>query len=147
VNSNYAVILMDVHRYAEAEAQFHKTLERDPDFKPAHYKLSQLYLTTGRFPEAVSELQKFVSTPISVSPDSKGYVDLVSAQLRDKEWRTAVAGAYAASGDRNKAFEYLEKALADQDLELLLGVRWPVFDPMRSDPRFIDIMRRVGLPN
>jgi TolB-like protein/tetratricopeptide (TPR) repeat protein/predicted Ser/Thr protein kinase len=147
VNANYAVVLMDAHRYPEAEAQFRKTLQRDPDFKPAHYKLSQLYLTSGRFAEAVSELQKFVATPVPVSPDAKGYVELALAQLRDKEWRTAIAGAYAASGDRYKAFEYLEKALADQDLELLLGVRWTVFDPMRSDPRFLEIMRRVGLPD
>src|SRR5215470_2902375 len=46
VNTNYAAILMSAHRYPEALAQFRRTLESDPNFKPAHYKLSQLYAVT-----------------------------------------------------------------------------------------------------
>ena len=59
MNTNYATTLMDAHRYPEALAQFQKTLERDPAFKPAHHKLSQLYAATGDFANAVSELKKF----------------------------------------------------------------------------------------
>jgi hypothetical protein len=49
-------------------------------------------------------------------------------------------------GDRDKAFEYLEKAYANQDVELILGVRSPALDSIRSDPRYRDLMRRLGLP-
>jgi hypothetical protein len=54
--------------------------------------------------------------------------------------------ALSATGDRNKAFEHLEKALADQEIELVLCIRFPSFDPIRSDRRYADMMQRLGLP-
>jgi predicted Zn-dependent protease len=137
---------MAAHRYPEALAQFQKTIGRDPEFKPAHYKLSQLYAGTGDFANAVSELQKYFSIPGSWSPDAKGYRELALAGSAKQDWTTAIAAAYALSGDRDKAFEYLEKAAAGEDIELIIGIRYPAFDPIRSDPRFADLMRRLGLP-
>jgi TolB-like protein/predicted Ser/Thr protein kinase len=58
MNTNYAATLMDLHRYAEALAQFQKTIERDPTFGPAHRKLSQLYAATGDFANAVMRVEK-----------------------------------------------------------------------------------------
>ncbi|HZR57128.1 MAG TPA: protein kinase [Terriglobales bacterium] len=148
VNTNYAATLMAAHRYPEALAQFQKTIGRDPDFKPAHYKLSQLYAGIGDFANAVSELQKYFPIPGSWSPDAKGYRELALAgsAKQDWDWTTAIAAAYALSGDRNKAFEYLEKALAGEDIELIIGIRYPAFDSLRSDPRYANLMRRLGLP-
>ncbi len=77
VNTNYAVLLMEAHRYPESLAQFQKVLERDSGFAPAHYKLSQLYATTGRFADAVNELQGAFPKPIPVSSDAKGYLQLI----------------------------------------------------------------------
>jgi len=57
-----------------------------------------------------------------------------------------VAVASAISGDRDQAFEYLEKAYSDGDNELLIVIRYPALDPIRSDPRYADLMRRLGLP-
>jgi hypothetical protein len=53
---------------------------------------------------------------------------------------------FALSGDRNKAFEHLEKAFSGQDSNLLLCIRFPALDPLRSDPRYADLMHRLGLP-
>ena len=145
VNTNYAVLLMEARRYPESLAQFQKVLERDPNFPPAHYKLSQLYATTGRFAEAVSEIQKLVSKPGSWSADAKSYRELILA-LRGTDRSAAVAVASAISGDRDQAFEYLEKAYSDGDDELLIVIRYPALDPIRSDPRYADLMRRLGLP-
>jgi serine/threonine protein kinase/tetratricopeptide (TPR) repeat protein len=146
VNTNYAAMLMIAHRYPEAAAQFRKTLERDPDFMPAHYKLSQLDATTGNFAEAVSELHKFYSVPGSWSPDANGYEQLARAGATKQEWQAAMAMAFAIRGDRNKTFEYLEEAFSREDLELILCIRYPAFDSMRSDPRYADLMRQLGLP-
>jgi len=52
----------------------------------------------------------------------------------------------AARGDRNKTFEYLEKAFTNLENELILCIRYPTLDPIRSDPRYGDLMRRMGLP-
>ncbi len=146
VNTNYAVLLMEARRYPESFAQFQKVLERDPNFTAAHYKFSQLYATTGRFAEAVSEIQKVVSKPGYWSADAKSYRELMLA-LRGTDRSAAMAVAAAISGDRNQAFEYLEKAYSDADDELLIVIRYPALDPLRSDPRYADLMRRVELPD
>jgi serine/threonine protein kinase/tetratricopeptide (TPR) repeat protein len=146
VNTNYAAMLMMAHRYPQALGQFRKTLERDPDFKPAHYKLSQLDATTGNFAEAVSELHKFYTVPGSWSPDANGYGELALAGASKQDWQAAVAVAWAIRGDRKKAFEYLEEAFTHEDIELILCIRYPAFDSMRSDPRYATLMRQLGLP-
>jgi hypothetical protein len=114
-------------------------------FGPAHYKLSQLYATTGRFADAVNELQGAFPKPIPVSSDAKGYLKLILL-LRGTDRSTAAAVAAALLGDRDQAFQYLEKAYADGDSKLLIGIRYPALDPLRSDPRYKDLMRRLDLP-
>ena len=84
VNTNYATTLMEARRYPESLAQFHRTLESDPNFRPAHFKLSQLYAVTGRFAEALSELQKFRPAPGSFSSDAKGYLALLLANTASR---------------------------------------------------------------
>ncbi len=146
VNANYAMALMDAHRYSESLAQFRKTLERDPDFKPALYKLSQLYAATGDFANAVKELQKYLGTPGSWTPDAKGYLALMLAGMPKKEWECAIASAYALNGDRDKAIEGLEQAYNDENIELMLEIRYPSFESIRSDPRYTNLMRRLNVP-
>jgi len=145
VNTNYGVMLMEARRYPESLAQFQKVLARDPNFPPAHFRLSQLYATTGRFSEAVTEFQKSLSKPVPASQDARGYVQLMAA-LEGTDRSTATAVAAALAGDRNQAFEYLEKAYADSDSELPTAIRFPALDTLRSDPRYKDLMRRLGLP-
>ncbi len=146
VNTNLAVLLMEAHRYPDSLAQFQKVLDRDPNFFPAHYKLSHLYATTGRFADAVAELRKsFLSKPVSVTPDSKGYLQLMET-LEGADRQAAVAVAAAIAGDHNLAFKYLDQSFADGDNELLIAVREPALDSLRSDPRYKDLMRRLGLP-
>jgi eukaryotic-like serine/threonine-protein kinase len=146
VNTNYALQLMQARRYPEALAQFEKVQARDPNFIPAHYKLSKLYATMGRFPEAVNELEKTFPKPISVSADAKGYRELTS-QVVGSDRSAAVGVAYAMSGDPDQAFQYLEKAYSNGDNELLFAIRYPAIDSLRSDPRYSDLMRRLGLPD
>jgi eukaryotic-like serine/threonine-protein kinase len=146
MNTNYAATLLFAHRYPEALEQFQKTLQRDPSFLPAHRKLANLFAATGNFANAVKELQKTTPVSGSFSPDAKGYRELSQAQLSKTDSMTWIALAMAATGERNKALDYLEKALADDEIELVLCIRYPSLDPLRSDPRYKDIMRRLGLP-
>jgi hypothetical protein len=58
---------------------------------------------------------------------------------------TYIAGIYVALGDKERAFDWLEKAYAARDSQLeFLGVE-QFYDPLRSDPRFTDLMRRIHL--
>jgi hypothetical protein len=57
-----------------------------------------------------------------------------------------VAAIYAALGNKEKAFEWLEKSYQDHSLAVGLGMKsFPGFDPLRSDPRFNDLLRRMNL--
>jgi serine/threonine protein kinase/tetratricopeptide (TPR) repeat protein len=145
VNTNYAVMLMEAKHYPESLAQFQKVIGRDPNFWPAYYRLSQLYATTGRFSEAVTEFHKALSKTTFVTEDAKGYLQLMST-LEGSDRSGAVAVASALAGDKDKAFENLEKAYTDGDNELLISIRYPALDTLRSDPRYAALMRRFGLP-
>jgi eukaryotic-like serine/threonine-protein kinase len=145
INTNYAVMLMEARRFPEALAQFQKVLARDPNFPPAHYKLSQFYATNGRFADAVSELKGAFPKPVPVSDDAKGYLQRI-LRLEGSDRSTAAAVAAALAGNRDQAFEYLEKAYSDGDNELLIAIRYPALDSLRSDARFAALMRRLGLP-
>jgi hypothetical protein len=53
--------------------------------------------------------------------------------------------SYAAEGDRDQAFAWLQKSAADHGSEFPYEIRNPLFDPLRSDPRYLEIMKTVGL--
>jgi serine/threonine protein kinase/tetratricopeptide (TPR) repeat protein len=147
VNLNYAFTLMVARRYPESLAQFNKAIESNPSFRGLHLYLSQFYAATGRFAEAVSELQKFdPSIPGSFSADAQGYNKIVLATSSIRDAPSAIAVSYALLRDRDKTFEYLEKAYAIEDGDLEQSLRNPALDSVRSDPRYGELMRRLGLP-
>jgi len=146
VNTNYAATLMYAHRYPEAMAQFQKTLERDPNFAPAHLKLSWLYGLNGDFPHAIGEMQNFSSIPGHFSPDAKGYCALAQAGFAGNKWMAVVGMTCMLAGERDKALNYLEQSYHNQETDLILSIRYPGLDSLRSDPRYAELMRRIGLP-
>ena len=143
INTNYGWTLMVAHRYDESLAQYQKTLQRDPNFGPAHFKMSHLYSSMGRYADAVSETKK--STLIkaeSPTPDAKGYCAAnQSITGADRNISSAIA---CAASDRELALRSMEAAYENHDL---VGefIRSPEFDPLRSDPRYIAMMRKAGL--
>lgn len=147
VNMNYAFTLMVARRYPESLALFNKVIESNPSFRGPHFYLSQFYAATGRFAEAVGELQKLdPSIPGSFSADAQGYNKLILATFSIRNNPSAVAVSYALLRVRDKTFEYLEKAYAMEDGDLEQSLRNPAMDSVRSDPRYADLMRRLGLP-
>jgi serine/threonine protein kinase/tetratricopeptide (TPR) repeat protein len=147
MNLNQATMLMNAHRYPEALAAFQRVSQSDPHFQPTHFKFSQYYAANGDFAHAVPEFQKFFAVPGSFSLDAKGYREVGQAQFADRpETMMWMALATAPTGDKDKVFEYLNKAFAEQEIELILCIRYPTLDPFRTDPRYADLMRRMGLP-
>jgi hypothetical protein len=66
---------------------------------------------------------------------------------RDSADTFATVGmAYAFLGDRDQAFRYLEQAYANGDSQLLFAVRLPALDALHSDPRYAELLRKMGLP-
>jgi tetratricopeptide (TPR) repeat protein len=149
---NYAITLMSDHRYPEALAQFRQVEDRDPSFGGVQFYFSQFDAMTGKFDDAINELKKFANAPGTFSADAQGFSQMLAAAVEQKishgsaQAAADIAVGYAVAGDRNKAFEYLEKSLAGKDSELTECIRFPAFDPMRNDPRYADFMKRLGLP-
>jgi eukaryotic-like serine/threonine-protein kinase len=148
VNTNLAMLYMEMHRYPEAKQQFEKTIARDPQFGPAHWKFSVLCALQNDFPCAVEQIGRW-SKEITAMPagrDGAAYLKLVMSKEPKEEWTPAIAGTYAMFGEKDKAFEYLEKAYASRSIELNLEFRYPSFDSIRSDSRYADLVRRMGVP-
>jgi eukaryotic-like serine/threonine-protein kinase len=145
VNVNYGLTLVIARRFPDGIAQMNKVIERDPSFAPAHFYLAHIYAMQGRFADAVNEMKKVGPDPNSYSPDAQGLLkQLLSPVHRPLPANTALV--YALIGDRNKAFESLEQAFSDDDSELLAVIRFPGFDSLHSDPRWADLLKKLGLP-
>jgi len=123
-----------------------KALERDPSFVPAQSYLSQVYDMDGRFSDAIAEFKKSGPVPGNFTPDAQGYAKMLVAFQTQFRCPSNAALALAVAGDRDKAFEYLDKAFSDDDTELDLCLRMPGFNSMRSDPRYKELMRKLELP-
>jgi eukaryotic-like serine/threonine-protein kinase len=150
--------------YDQAIEQERKTLELDPNFVQAHYFLGMAYLQTSKYREGVAEIEK----ALAISPDNTaalsglGYADAVAGrraeahkvldQLTELSKKTYVppgllARIYVGLGEKDKAFDWLEKSDGDRSTGAgLEGFKVdPSLDPLHSDPRFADLLRRMNL--
>ena len=148
-------------QYDQAIEQQGKALEIDPNFAIAHGRLAQAYEKKGMNKEAVEE---YVKAEMLLGENQEEIAALRQAynfsgmrgfwqkqldQALERSKRqhvpaTVIAGYYAHLGEREQAIQWLEKAYEERDPMWLLRVdqRW---DELRSDPRFVDLIRRVGL--
>jgi TolB-like protein/DNA-binding winged helix-turn-helix (wHTH) protein/Flp pilus assembly protein TadD len=161
INADLAELLLLAHSYDESILQSRKTIEMDPNFALAHNQLAQAYLQEQKYDEAVAELQKAVQlsggSPTCIANLARAYVASGKRSeavklLRDLKKRSSpsyshgseIAVVYASLGDTDQAMNWLEKGYEERfNPGVLLR---PGFDPLRSDPRFEDLVRRVGLP-
>jgi TolB-like protein/DNA-binding winged helix-turn-helix (wHTH) protein/tetratricopeptide (TPR) repeat protein len=160
IGADIADALCIVKEFDAAVAQSRKTLELDPSFAVGHYELGQALVHVGRFDEAIAEFRKAIeiSGHSSVFDSNLAYAYAVSGR-RDEAVAIAtdmvahgetypsaqanIALIYAGLGDREAALDWLDKAYdARFNPSILLR---PAFDPLRSDARFKELMRRIGL--
>jgi|SRR5271166_1687857 len=156
INTNYAYTLGAAHRNDEAMQQYRKTLEIDPNFFTANRKLAQTYAAMGKWAEADQHYRAFAKEAGSKnlpapSATPKGFAELYRANLTDLSKQGQVgdilwALSFAAEGDRDQAMAWLQKSAANHGSEFPYEVRDPLFDFLRSDPRYIKMMHDVGLP-
>lgn len=144
--------------------QLHKALEIDPNFAHAHFHLGMTYLRKEAFADAIAEFQKAVSLSPNVT-DYKGGLGYAYAvagrraearrlleelKARSKQGYVPwfyLAGIYAGLGDKDQAFANLEKAYEQHEQGLAVMNREPMFDPLREDPRYRELLRRMRYPD
>jgi tetratricopeptide (TPR) repeat protein len=147
-------------QYDKAIEQLRKTIEMDQSFYYAHYSLGEAYEMKGSLPEAMAEYQK--AQQLSDNPYVLALLGhaLAASGKRDEALRTLdqlkemarqryvpahdFAIVYAGLGDNDQAVQWLERSYQDHSEMTRLKVD-PLLDNLRSDPRFADLVRRVGL--
>jgi serine/threonine protein kinase/Flp pilus assembly protein TadD len=159
------VELSAVYGYARqndlAIAQLNKIIEMDPNWYLAHMVLCQTYSYKGQHSQAIAECERargLNDDPAVLSYLSRAYslsgkrdeAMKVLAQMHEVAKQRYVPAygfgvAYAALGDKEQAFQWLERSFQDRAWEITYLKVDPAIDPLRSDPRFNDLMKRVGL--
>jgi serine/threonine-protein kinase len=163
INSSEGWVLYFARRYDQAIEQLQKALEMDPNFAVAHLWLGWAYEQKGMYEEAIREFQKAVTLfkgstyPIA----SLGHAYAVSGkrgealkllnELKELSKRRYVSAydlalVYAGLGEKDQAFKWLEKAYEERYGWITMLKLEPRFDPLRADPRFQSLLRRMNFP-
>jgi TolB-like protein/DNA-binding winged helix-turn-helix (wHTH) protein/Flp pilus assembly protein TadD len=160
IGADLAEELLIAHRYDEAIRQSRKTMAMDPFFAVAHYELGQAFVQKHMNNEAIAELQKAneLSAGSTTFTSNLAYAYAVSGMrneavkilndLKNQSRHTfsnapEIALVYVGLEEKDQAMAWLEKAYMERfNPGVLLR---PAFDPLRSDPRFQDLLRRIGL--
>lgn len=166
-NLRFGDTLYHMRRYAEAIEQYRKTLELDPNSPLVHERLGNAYEQQGMFEQAIGEWSaafalaknnelatmlertfKESGFNVAVRAVARKRLEQINEKTRRGEYVPArdFARLYVRLGEREQAFVWLEKAAEERNalaFEIKLN---PDFDSLRTDPRFQNLLRRVGLP-
>jgi tetratricopeptide (TPR) repeat protein len=134
----------------------------DENFWWAHTILGEVYERNGQFPEAITAFQKarqLENNPLILGKLGRVYArsgkraealklvdELKELSKRQYVSSNFIAEIHAGLGERDKAFEWLKKSFEERSIGILFLKNDPLWDDLRSDPRFTDLVRRIGLP-
>jgi TolB-like protein/DNA-binding winged helix-turn-helix (wHTH) protein/Tfp pilus assembly protein PilF len=155
-------ILYRARRYESAIARYQRALELDPGYVPALSRMADAYEEWGKYDQALAAVQELQQAAADRRDIRRPLGRLYARTGRRREaleiTRTieadpntsgsafALAAIYSALGDRDRAIAALEKGVQTRSL-LPFVFADPQLDPLRSDPRFQQLLRRVGLPS
>jgi serine/threonine protein kinase/tetratricopeptide (TPR) repeat protein len=159
INANKGYYLYFARQYDAAIEQYRKTLEIDPNFGVGRYYLAQAYVQKKMYGEAIAEFQKLISTPGDdlETAAALGYAYAQSGRRADaQKFLTEIielsksryvsplyiATIYTGLGERDQAIEWLYKAYDARHPGLVLLKVDPMFDSLRGDARFQELLRR-----
>ena len=158
------------HRHDCAVEMLRKALDMDPNFIRAHIGLAGNYSSMGKYEEAIAEIQKAfeltggqyredgtkrindVLAIIYAAAGRKSDALKIVAEMDEQEkqgryfYTFTQALVYSELGDKEQAFKRLEKAYSERAPAMVDMKVAPALDKIRDDPRFADLVRRVGLP-
>ncbi len=163
INSNLAWVYYFARQLDQSIEQSRQTLEIDPSFSHPHSRLALVYEQKGMYAEAI-EQRSNSPTQSKLSPAEAAALRQAYAQRGAKGyWQkkielsterskhayvpaTFFASDYSMLGDKDRAFEWLEKAYQERVVWLAYLKVDPAFDNLHTDPRYQDLLRRIGLP-
>lgn len=152
-----------LRKYEKAADQFKKVIEMDQNFGPAHRWLSKTYEQTGKYEEAIGEAQKVIriNGENGASVAALGYAYSIAGKptearrvLAELEHQSkagyispyTLAAICAGLGEKDQAYDWLEKDLKERDNSLVFLAVDQQLDNLRSDPRFAELVKKIGIP-
>jgi TolB-like protein/DNA-binding winged helix-turn-helix (wHTH) protein len=162
INTDAVELMYYARRYDEAIRQGRKTIDMDPGFALVHEFMGLVYLQMKQYTEAIAELQEgfrvsgnridFLSD-VAIGYALAGRTDearqilqkLKKGSTKRFDMPVYLSRVYRDLGEKDQALFWLEKAYQERDGSLILLQVDPGNDPLRSDPRFQDLLRRMGL--
>jgi len=157
INENVGDMLYLARRYDLAIEQLRKTIELDPNYGVAHSTLAKVYEAQGKYAESLEERLKGSTAEtatqlrqVFAASGIKGVwqnrVDVLLERSRTTYVSPAdIALFYARLNDKDKAFEWLEKAMDERSIQFTYLVADARYDNLRSDPRLAELLKRVRL--
>jgi TolB-like protein/Flp pilus assembly protein TadD len=160
VNANLSYVYTMARRYPEAIAQARKTIELNPEYYLSHQDLAQALELSGQIDAAIAEYEKphgpshepyvlaFRAHVYGVKGDRARALQLLNemkqlAQHRDV-WPFGFALAHLGLGDKDEAIKWVEQAYQAREYEMFAWIKvHPMLDPLRSDPRFEALVKRI----
>jgi eukaryotic-like serine/threonine-protein kinase len=151
-----------MHRNDEAAARIRQTLELDPNYAQAHFRLGLVQIQQRRYPEAIASFKRAIDLGVyypqaaaglafayAVSGDRRAAMgvvdDLKRRSARELVPPVAIASAYAGLGDATRGIEWLNRGIDQKDIYIPENFSEPLLDPLRSDPRFAQVLARMGI--
>ncbi len=168
ISANIGLRLFEARRFDQAIAQYKRVIESDPNYPVVHSLLGRAYDAKGMYPEAIAENRTAVilmekESAESADQKAAAFIEALGTGGVNGYWRKhleiclseydqgyesafAVAIIYARLGDGDNTFTWLEKSFAAHEQRLNYMKAEPALDGVSSDPRFADMLKRVGLP-
>ena len=157
INAVLAAIFYCARRYNEATAAGRRTLELDPNDEMGHLILGETYLREDMHAQAVAELERLRGRDGAAAlvgayaaagrmADARRQLAAIMDESRRRYVHAYVlAVAHVGVAGEDEIFAWLDKAYQERDLDLPWGTADPMWDRVRSDPRFVDLLRRMHL--
>lgn len=163
IGAQRGFLLENARRYDEAIEQLERVISLDPNHYQAYWMLGHTYAVSGKLEKAIEAAEKAVALS-ERAPGALGILGMIYGLagrkveatkilselmgLTDRRYVTpaAVAWVYVGLGDKDQAFAWLEKAYEERSGFMAYFKVVPIVDPIRSDPRYSEMVRRVGLP-
>jgi tetratricopeptide (TPR) repeat protein len=168
IRTNLGWLFHLARRDDEAEKELLAVIQMKPDFEEAHRQLGDVYLARNDFNGALAQYSAAEKNAIQHSEKGEGGIEYESLiaraqallgqrdealqaieklkKIADYYPASYVALIYIALGDKDSAFQWLDQSIKDRSDEMILLKVDPAYDPLRSDPRFTELLKRVGLP-
>jgi TolB-like protein/DNA-binding winged helix-turn-helix (wHTH) protein/Tfp pilus assembly protein PilF len=160
INANIGMCFYVARRYDAAIAHWQQTLEMHRNYGLLHEYMTMAYLGKGMYPEAVAELQKGLALSGDGLSEKAILAHIYGRMGRAREARSLlsqvlphgstaayfIAIAYLGLGDTARAFAWLERSVEERIGPFNELNADPIFDPVRADPRFAALLRRMRLP-